>query len=52
MTIVDVLKKYPGDFAAARLNQTDIGDGTDDDLAAVSARSNMFRDCVGKAMHK
>jgi predicted chitinase len=52
MKLVDVFKKYPGDFAAARLNQTDMGDGGPGDLESVSVRSNMFRSCIDKALQR
>jgi len=49
MTLLDVLKKYHGDFAAARLNQLDV-DAAPKDVGAVSDRSKMFENCITKAL--
>ena len=50
MTLADVFAKYPGDFEAARLNQSDMAEPGD--LDDVKARSEMFRGCIQQSLVK
>jgi hypothetical protein len=50
-TLREVLVDRPKDFEDARLNQTDMGDGSKQELAEVVERSEMFSDCIAKSAH-